>query len=87
MMADARRGRFDVVLVWASDRIARSVKHFLEILDELRRLNIEFVSFREQLDTGGALGRRISRTSVRRVLCQKPPLSDAVTKGLETTAA
>ena len=26
MMHDARRGRFDVVLVWASDRIARSVK-------------------------------------------------------------
>ena len=29
MMADARHGRFDIVLVWASDRIARSVKHFL----------------------------------------------------------
>ena len=26
MMADARRGRFDVVLVWACDRIARSVE-------------------------------------------------------------
>lgn len=25
MMTDARRGRFDVVMVWASDRIARSV--------------------------------------------------------------
>src|ERR1035437_6733320 len=25
MMADARHGKFDVVLVWASDRIARSV--------------------------------------------------------------
>jgi len=48
MMADARRGRFDIVLVWASDRIARSVRHFLEVLDELNRLNIEFVSFREQ---------------------------------------
>jgi DNA invertase Pin-like site-specific DNA recombinase len=24
MMSDGRRGRFDVVLVWASDRIARS---------------------------------------------------------------
>jgi len=59
MMADARRGRFDVVLVWASDRIARSVKHFLEVLDELNRLNIEFVSFREQIDTGGPLGRAI----------------------------
>ena len=59
MMRDARRSRFDVVLVWASDRIARSVKHFLEVLDELNRLNIEFVSFREQIDTGGPLGRAI----------------------------
>jgi DNA invertase Pin-like site-specific DNA recombinase len=59
MMTDARRGRFDVVLVWASDRIARSVKHFLEVLDELNRLNIEFISFREQIDTGGPLGRAI----------------------------
>ena len=32
LMKEARRGRFDVILVWASDRIARSVKHFLEIL-------------------------------------------------------
>ena len=59
MMAEARRGRFDVVLVWASDRIARSVKHFLEVLDELNRLGIEFVSFREQIDTGGPLGRAV----------------------------
>ena len=59
LMRDARRGRFDVVLVWASDRIARSVKHFLEVLDELNHLGIEFVSFREQIDTGGPLGRAI----------------------------
>jgi DNA invertase Pin-like site-specific DNA recombinase len=59
LMADARRGRFDVVLVWASDRIARSVKHFLEVLDELNRLGIEYVSLRENIDTGGPLGRAI----------------------------
>ena len=59
MMADARRGRFDVVLVWASDRIARSVKHFLDVLDELNRLKVEYVSFRENIDTGGPLGRAI----------------------------
>ena len=57
MMDEARRGRFDVVLVWACDRLARSVRHFLETLDELNRLNVEFISFREQLDTGGPLGR------------------------------
>ena len=59
MMADARMGKFDVVLVWAADRLARSVRHFLEVLDELNRLHIEFVSFRENLDTGGALGRAV----------------------------
>ena len=59
MMADARRGRFDIVLVWASDRIARSVKHFLDVLDELNRIGVEFVSFRENIDTGGPLGRAL----------------------------
>ena len=57
MMADARSGKFDIVLVWAFDRVARSVRHFLEVLDELNHLNLEFVSLREQIDTGGALGR------------------------------
>ena len=55
--ADARRGQFDVVLVAAFDRVARSVRHFLEVLDELNHLGIEFVSFRENIDTGGPLGR------------------------------
>lgn len=59
LMRDARRGRFDVVLVWASDRIARSTKHFLEVLDELNHLHIEFASFREPIDTGGPLGRAL----------------------------
>jgi DNA invertase Pin-like site-specific DNA recombinase len=59
LMRDARRGRFDVVLVWASDRIARSVKHFLDVLDELNGLGSQYVSFRENIDTDGPLGRAI----------------------------
>jgi DNA invertase Pin-like site-specific DNA recombinase len=57
LLYDARRRRFDVVMVWAFDRMARSVRHLLSVLDELGQLNIEFVSFRENIDTGGALGR------------------------------
>jgi DNA invertase Pin-like site-specific DNA recombinase len=60
LMVDARRGRFDVLLVWSCDRIARSTRHLLEVLDEMNRLGIEFVSFRENLDTGGPLGRAIT---------------------------
>src|SRR5215470_17415937 len=57
LLADARRGQFDVVLVAAFDRVARSVRHFLEVLDELNLLGIEFISLRENVDTGGPLGR------------------------------
>ena len=59
LMADARRRRFDVVVVWAFDRMARSVRHLLETLDDLNHQNIEFISFRENIDTGGPLGRAI----------------------------
>ena len=57
LLSDAQRHRFDVVMVWAFDRMARSVRHFLEVLDELNHLGIEFVSFRESVDTSGPLGR------------------------------
>jgi DNA invertase Pin-like site-specific DNA recombinase len=57
MMADARRGEFSVVLVAAFDRIARSTKNFLEIVDELSSANIEFISAREAIDTSGPMGR------------------------------
>jgi len=57
MLADARRGEFSVVLVAAFDRIARSTKNFLEIVDELNELEIEFISAREAIDTSGPMGR------------------------------
>lgn len=59
MLLDAGHREFDVLLVWAADRLARSVRHFLEVLDELQRLQIEFVSLRENIDTGGPLGRAV----------------------------
>ena len=57
LMSDARRGEFSVVLVAAFDRIARSTKNFLEIVDELHALGIEFISAREAIDTSGPMGR------------------------------
>lgn len=57
LLADARRGEFSLVLVAAFDRIARSTKNFLEIVDELNELGIEFISAREAIDTSGPMGR------------------------------
>jgi DNA invertase Pin-like site-specific DNA recombinase len=57
LMADARCGKFDLVFVAAFDRIARSVSHFLQVLDELENVGVEFSSAREAIDTSGAMGR------------------------------
>jgi DNA invertase Pin-like site-specific DNA recombinase len=57
LMSDARRKKFSVVLVAAFDRIARSTKNFLQIVDELDGLGIEFCSRRENIDTSGSMGR------------------------------
>lgn len=59
MLKEAHRHRFDVVLVWSCDRLARSTKHFLQVLDELNDLGIQFLSQREAIDTDGPLGRAI----------------------------
>jgi DNA invertase Pin-like site-specific DNA recombinase len=59
MLKDAHRHKFDTVLAWSCDRMARSTKHFLQVLDELNELGIQFHSQREAIDTEGPLGRAI----------------------------
>lgn len=57
LMNDARHGRLEVVATWSFDRLGRSVRHFLQTVDELQHLNVQFVSFRENVDTTGPTGR------------------------------
>ena len=57
LLADARRRRFDVVLIWSLDRLGRSLRHLIELLDELRALDVSLVSLREGLDLSTPAGR------------------------------
>jgi DNA invertase Pin-like site-specific DNA recombinase len=57
LMADARRGAFDVVLVFRFDRLARSVKQLVLALEEFQLLGIDFVSHQEALDTSTPMGK------------------------------
>lgn len=57
LMADARRRKFSVALVASFDRIARSTRHFLQTLNELDGLGVEFISVKESIDTTGPTGR------------------------------
>jgi putative DNA-invertase from lambdoid prophage Rac len=56
LMKDAKRGVFNVVIVWALDRFGRSMVGNLSDVLELDRLGVEVVSVRESwLDTGGPI--------------------------------
>lgn len=43
LLIDARRRRFDVVVVWRLDRLGRNLRHLIILLEELQALGIEDV--------------------------------------------
>src|SRR3954467_10303762 len=57
MMADARRRRFDCVLVWKYDRFARSLGALVAALQEFRDLGVDFISHTQAIDTTTPMGR------------------------------
>lgn len=59
LMADARKGKFDAVIVWRFDRFARSLSHLIDALNEFSKLGIDFVSYTENIDTTTPSGRLV----------------------------
>jgi DNA invertase Pin-like site-specific DNA recombinase len=57
MLADARRGKFDILVVWKSDRLFRSLRHLVTTLDELAAIKIGFASATEPFDSTTPSGR------------------------------
>jgi DNA invertase Pin-like site-specific DNA recombinase len=53
----ARRRRFDVLVCWRLDRLGRSLRHLVILLEELQSLGIGFVSLGEGIDLGTPAGR------------------------------
>jgi len=59
LMAEARKRKFDAIIVWRFDRFARSTKHLLLALEEFRSLGIQFISYQENIDTSSPLGQAL----------------------------
>jgi len=59
LMEDARKRKFDIVLVWKFDRFARSLKMLVDSLALFQELGIDFISYKENIDTTTSMGRLI----------------------------
>lgn len=57
LMEDAKKRKFDCVLVWRFDRFGRSLKHLVTALEEFQHLGISFISYQEALDTSSPAGK------------------------------
>jgi site-specific DNA recombinase len=57
MMDEAKRRKFTAIIVYRLDRISRNISDFAGLIEELARLGIDFISIREQFDTGSPMGR------------------------------
>lgn len=57
MMAAAKERKFKAIIVYRLDRISRNISDFSSLIEELARLDIAFLSIKEQFDTGSPMGR------------------------------
>lgn len=59
LMADAKKQKFDAVIVARFDRFARSTKHLLTALAQFNALGIDFISINESIDTSTPMGKLV----------------------------
>ena len=57
LVRDAKRRRFDVLVVWRLDRLGRSLKHLIGLLDDLQSFGVAFVSLAEGIDATTPAGK------------------------------
>jgi DNA invertase Pin-like site-specific DNA recombinase len=57
LLNDAKRRKLDVLVCWRLDRLGRSLKHLITLLDELQALGVAFVSLAEGIDATTPAGK------------------------------
>jgi len=87
LLAAVKARKVDVVVVAAFDRFGRSARHLVECLDLFRHLDVEFVSLREQIDTGSPLGQAIFTIIAAIAQLERSLIAERVRAGLRRARA
>src|SRR5438067_5286657 len=87
LLTDVKARRVDVVIVAAFDRFGRSVRHLVETMELFRHLYVEFISLREQIDTGSPLGQAVFTIIAAIAQLERSLLVERVRAGLRRARA
>ena len=82
LIRDAKRRKFDVLVCWRLDRLGRSLKHLVTLLDELQVLGIAFVSLAEGIDATTPAGKLQMHILAAIAEFERARISERVTAGL-----
>jgi len=82
-----RLGPGDVLVVWRLDRLARSLRHLLQLIDELTSRGVGFRSLTESIDTTTATGRLVLHLFGALGEFERDLLRERTAAGLEAAAA
>jgi len=83
LINDAKKRRFDVLLVWKLDRLSRSLRDLINTIDELNHLGIDFVSYENNLDTSTPQGKLVFHVIGAVAEFEKDIIRERVRSGLE----
>src|SRR5437764_6257308 len=83
LMADASHRKFDIVLVWKFDRFARSLKMLVDSLALFQDLGIDFISYKENIDTTTSMGRLIFHINSAYAEFEREIIRDRVIAGIK----
>ena len=86
-LAEARAGRFDLLLVYRVDRLARSVRGLAQLLEELDAAGVGFRSATEPFDTASPAGRMMVQMLGVFAEFERATIIDRVIAGMERKAA
>jgi DNA invertase Pin-like site-specific DNA recombinase len=87
LLRDARRRKFDAVLVWKLDRLGRSLVHLVRLLQDLRALGVELISFSEGLDFTTTTGKLLYQVISAFAEFERDCIRERVTAGLRNARA
>ena len=87
MLKDASRGRFDVVLAWALDRLGRSLIDLLDTLGELDAASVALLLHQQAIDTTTPAGRMFFQVTGAFAEFERGMIRSRVMAGLERARA
>lgn len=87
LMADAKRRRFDVVLIWKLDRFGRSLRHLVNALAELEAVGVALASLTDNLDLSTPSGRLMFQVIAAMSEFERELIRERVRAGMRNASA